>query len=121
MKKLNLIARILYGLPFGIIGLNHFLMTDVFLGMMTSFIPGGTYTIFLTGLLLIVASIFIIINKYVSITCYSLATLLFIFIVTIHIPNLFTQHFEMALFALLKDVGLMGGSLLLASNELNKK
>jgi uncharacterized membrane protein len=115
MKNLATIGRILFGLPFGIIGLNHFLMKDVFLGMMSSFLPGGGFTIMLTGVILILASISIIINKYVVITCYSLATLLLLFIITIHIPGLFAGNYEMALFGLLKDAGLMGGALMIAA------
>lgn len=121
MKNLNLLGRILYGLPFGIIGLNHFFMTDVFLGMMTSYVPGGAYTVFLAGFFLIAASVLIIINRYVTVACYGLVFLLSLFILTIHIPNLFSAHAEMALFALLKDVALLGGSLLLANNYTSQK
>lgn len=115
MKSLATIGRILFALPFGIIGLNHFLMTDLFLGMMSSFIPGGGYTILLTGTLLIVASVCIILNKFIKVICFSLAGLLLLFILTIHIPGLFTVHFQTALIGLLKDTGLMGGALIIAS------
>lgn len=116
MKNLATIGRILFGLPFGIIGLNHFLMKDVFLGMMSSFLPGGGFTIMLTGVVLILASISIIINKYVVITCYSLATLLLLFIITIHIPGLMDpKSYEIALLNLLKDTALMGGALMIAA------
>lgn len=117
MKKLAIIGRILFALPFGIIGLNHYLMTDVFLGMMSSFIPGGAYTILVTGALLILASISIILNKYIKVACFGLAGLLFIFIVSIHIPGLFNPDFKVAQFALielLKDTALMGGALMIA-------
>jgi uncharacterized membrane protein len=115
MKNIATIGRILFAIPFGIIGLNHFLMTDIFLGMMSSFIPGGGYTILLTGALLIAASVCIIINKYIQIVCYSLAGLLLLFILTIHIPGLFTNNFQIAIFGLLKDTGLMGGALIIAA------
>lgn len=114
MKSLAIFGRVLFAIPFGIIGLNHFFMTDVFLGMMTSFIPGGAYTILLTGALLILASISIMINKYIKLTCFGLAALLFIFIVTIHIPGLFTPNSKMALVELLKDMALMGGAIMIA-------
>lgn len=114
MKSLAVFGRVLFAIPFGIIGLNHFFMTDIFLGMMTSFIPGGAYTILLTGALLILASISIMINKYIKITCFGLAALLFIFIVTIHIPGLFTPNSKLALVELLKDMALMGGAIMIA-------
>jgi putative oxidoreductase len=118
MKNIATIGRILFALPFGIIGLNHFLMTDTFLGMMSSFLPGGGYTILLTGVFLIAASIFIILNKYIKIVCFSLAGLLFLFIVTIHVPHLFSADsavMQEGLFGLLKDTGLMGGALIIAA------
>jgi uncharacterized membrane protein YphA (DoxX/SURF4 family) len=118
MKNIATIGRILFALPFGIIGLNHFLMTDTFLGMMSSFLPGGGYTIMLTGVFLIATSILIILNKFVKIVCFSLAGLLFLFIVTIHIPHLFSADsavMQEGLFGLLKDTGLMGGALIIAA------
>jgi len=117
MKKLTFIGRILFALPFGIIGLNHFLMTDMFLGMMSSFIPGGAYTILITGALLIIASVSIMLNKNIQIACYGLAGLLLIFILTIHIPGLFNsdpKSAELALIELFKDTGLMGGAIMIA-------
>jgi uncharacterized membrane protein len=119
MKNIATIGRILFALPFGIIGLNHFLMTDTFLGMMSSFLPGGGYTILLTGAFLIAASICIILNKFIKVVCFSLAGLLFLFIITIHIPHLIyttdARSYQEALFGLLKDTGLMGGALIIAA------
>lgn len=115
-KNLSLVGRILFALPFGIFGLNHFLMTDYFIGMLNSFIPGSVYTILLTGALLIICSIGIIIKKYVQLCCYILVTLLTLFILVIHIPGLFHPELrEMAFFALLKDTGLLGGALIISA------
>jgi len=89
-------------------------MTNVFIGMMSSFIPGGAFTVLLTGALLIVGCISIILNKNIKIACFGLAGLLFIFIITIHIPGLFTSDWQIALVELLKDTGLMGGAIMIA-------
>lgn len=115
MKKITTIGRILFALPFAIFGINHFLMTDYYLGMLTSFIPLGAYTIILTGIMLIVASISIISKKFVKFSTIMLAVLLFVFIVTIHIPHLFIPADRtITIIALLKDISLMGGSLMIA-------
>jgi putative oxidoreductase len=120
MKNIATIGRILFALPFGIIGLNHFLMKDIFLGMMTSFSPGEGFTILLTGAILIAASILIILNKFIKIVCFTLAGLLLLFIMTIHIPHLLNstdaRAYQEALFGLLKDTGLMGGALIIAAH-----
>ncbi len=115
MKNLTTIGRILFALPFAIIGLNHFIMVDFFTGMLNSFIPGTSFTIILTGLALIAASISIIFKKYIKLSCILLASLLFIFIVSIHIPQLFDPAKKLlALVSLLKDMALMGSALMIA-------
>lgn len=115
MKSMTTIGRILFAIPFAIFGINHFLMTDYYVGMLTSFVPRGAYTIILTGILLIAASISIISKKYVRFSTIMLAALLFIFIITIHIPHLFHDTDKtITIIALLKDISLMGGSLMIA-------
>jgi uncharacterized membrane protein YphA (DoxX/SURF4 family) len=115
MKKLTTIGRILFAIPFALFGINHFLMLDYYLGMLTSFVPLGAYTIVLTGIMLITVSISIITKVFVKFSTLMLAILLFIFIVTIHIPHLFTDADKtITIIALLKDISLMGGSLMIA-------
>jgi uncharacterized membrane protein YphA (DoxX/SURF4 family) len=122
MKNLTTIGRLLFALPFAIQGLNHFLFLDYYIGNYSSFIPLGPYTIILTGVFLMMASISIIINKYIELSAILLAILLFIFIVTIHIPGLFhTEKLQVALIELLKDTSLMGGSILIAGFMREKK
>jgi putative oxidoreductase len=114
MNKLPIIGRILFAVPFGILGLNHFFMQDFYEGMLTSFIPGGGYTILFTGILLIAACISIIMNRYVRIACAVIAFLLLMFIFTIHLPHLFDTDFRKdAIFELLKDTALLGGCLMI--------
>lgn len=115
MKNVTAIGRILFAIPFAIFGINHFLMTDYYVGMLTSFVPRGAYTIILVGILLIGASISIISKKYVKISTIMLACLLFIFILTIHVPHLLNDSEKTTtIIALLKDISLMGGSLMIA-------
>lgn len=115
MNKVRTIGRILFALPFAVFGINHFFMMDYYMGMLTSFIPQTAFVMILTGLLLIAASISIITKKLVKISTILLAVLLFIFIATIHIPHLI-QGVDKTItwIALLKDISLMGGSLMIA-------
>lgn len=115
MKKLAPVGRILFALPFAVFGINHILMMDYYLGMLTSFVPLGGYTIILTGLIMIGVSVSIITKKYIRLSTLILAGLLFVFIVTIHIPHLLDGSDKTPiLIALLKDISLMGGSLMIA-------
>ena len=115
MKNLTSIGRILFAIPFALFGINHFLMLNYYLGMLTSFVPLGAYTIILTGLMLIAASISIITKILVKFTTLMLAALLLIFIITIHIPHLMHDAEKtVTIIALLKDISLMGGSLMIS-------
>jgi len=110
-----MIGRILFALPFAAFGINHFVMMDYYLGTLTSFIPKTAFVMILTGILLIAASISILTKKLVRLSTILLAALLFIFITTIHIPHLIDGVETTAtLIALLKDISLMGGSLMIA-------
>jgi putative oxidoreductase len=117
MKQLTTIGRILFGLPFGIMGLNHFFMYNYMEGMASTFIPGGGWTVIMTGILLIAASVSIISKKFIQTSCWLLALLLLIFVVTIHVPGLFNedpQRLIFALFGVITNVALMGGALFIA-------
>lgn len=116
MKQLALVGRILFAIPIAVIGLTHFLMTPEFLTKLEhSLIPGSLYTVLLSGAMLIIASIFIILNKYVKVACIWLAAMLLIIISTIHIPNLFVPElFNLALMEVMQDTALLGASLMIA-------
>jgi putative oxidoreductase len=115
MKHLSTIGRILFALPFGILGLNHFIMYNYYVGLVSSFIPGGGFTVIITGLALIAASVAIAFKKLIQIACLLLALLLLIFICTIHIPGLFEPgSANVAMIELFKDTALMGGALMIA-------
>lgn len=122
MKNISKIGRILFAIPFAIFGLNHFLFLDFYIGEVSSFIPGGAYTIILTGIFLIMASLSIILNKYVKVSTILLSILLLVFILTIHIPALFDPaKWQFALIELLKDTSLLGGSLMIAGMIFDKE
>jgi putative oxidoreductase len=120
--QLTTIGRILFALPFGLLGINHFIMKNFYLMMVTSVIPFMGFSVLLVGLILIIASISIILNKMVQISCWTLASLLLLFIIFIHIPNLFNEATQtIGLIELMKDTALLGGSLMIAgmSNKTN--
>jgi putative oxidoreductase len=117
MKHLTTAGRILFALPFGIMGLNHFLMYDYVVGIASTFIPGGGWTVIITGLALITVCISIILKKFIPFSCLLLAVLLLTFILTIHIPALFDanpEKFNFAFFGLFTNLALMGASLFIA-------
>lgn len=116
MNNLRPVGRIIFALPFLFFGVNHFVeFLPMYDAESTTFIPLGPFTILLTGVVLVAAGISIILKKYVKISAFVLAIMLFLFIATIHIPLIVKGiHAEYALINLLKDFALMGGSLMIA-------
>lgn len=113
-QKLVKIGSILFALPFGIFGILHFINAGAMAGLVPGFIPGGIFWVYATGLFLVAAFISIVTGKHTYLASLLLAALLGMFILTIHIPGLIGGN-QMAMPGLLKDMGLLGGALLVAS------
>lgn len=106
------LARILYGVPFGIFGLFHLLTGPNMAMLVPTWVPGGVFWVYLTGIFLIAASVAIITGKLGAIACKLLALLLFIFILTVHVPGLTSEAtMQMSMTNLLKDLALIGAAL----------
>ena len=116
MKNLTSIGRILYAIPFAVFGIMHFVATQAIVEM-SSLIPLGIYTVFLTGAFLIAAAVSIALNKFVQLFTILLAALLLVFIALVHVPNLFSDVETVRIIGmtnLLKDMALMGASLIIS-------
>ena len=99
-------ARILYAIPMAIFGIFHFMNGSAMAGMVPSFIPGGVFWVYLTGLGLILAAVAILIQKKARLASLLLAAMLIIFVLTIHLPGLGDSMPN-----LLKDAALAGAAL----------
>jgi len=115
MKNISSIGRYLFALPFAVFGIMHLLSASDMAGMVPGWVPGGVLWVYLTGLALIAAGVSFVIQKHTHPAGLLTAALMFIFVLTIHLPGLLGGNM-MAMSGLLKDIGLAGGALLLASN-----
>jgi uncharacterized membrane protein len=108
-------ARIIFAIPFGLFGVMHFMKTDMFAGMVPSFVPGGVFWVYLIGLALLAATAAIISGKMAREAALGLAALMLVFILTIWLPKLMgapdAAAMGMALGSLFKEIGLMAGAL----------
>lgn len=113
MKVLTtVVARWLYGLPFVVFGLIHFMSGDKMAGMVPSFIPGGVFWIYLTGAGLVAAGVSLVSGKVAGPAALLLAVMLGIFVLTMHLPALGNPEMaQMTMPNLLKDVALAGAAL----------
>ena len=107
----GVIGRILYGVPFIVFGVLHF----VNLGGLTSYVPHyvplAPFWVIVTGIIMILAGLAIVAQKYVRPLTIALAIMLGLFILFVHIPSFSTN-----LPNLLKDLALLGGALMLLSH-----
>lgn len=107
-------GKYFYAVPFIIFGFFHFTGAKNMAGMLGD-CPVGLYLVYLTGLALILAGVSVIIAKMARLATLLLALMLFLFIVSIHIPAMLNaagdMAMQMSMMAALKDLALMGAAL----------
>lgn len=106
------IGKWVFGLVFLVFGILHFVNAGGMTGYVPGWIPGSAFWVYLTGLAMILAALSILSGKMTSVAAQLLALMLLIFVLTIHLPNVIGGANPGTL---LKDLGLMGGSLLIAA------
>jgi len=117
MKTLTgVVARSMYGVPMIFFGFNHFTKAGFMAGVVPSYVPGGVFWVYLTGLALIAAGLSIVAGRVAWLAGPLLALLLMVFVLTVHLPGVLAggEGAMMATLGLLKDLALAGGALLAA-------
>ena len=108
------IARIIFAVPFTIIGIFHFMNAGSMAGMLQGW-PFAELLVYFTGLCLIAAAFAIILNKYARLAGLLLALLLLLIVIFVHMPGLGDpEMMQMSMTNILKDVSLIGGALMVA-------
>ena len=101
-------AIILLALVMAVFGVYHFLYPQNLLAYVPSFLPdAGNLWVYLPGAAFILTAVAFITNKMVKTAAYLLAIMLFIFVLTIHLPNFINgssdEYRQLSLINLLKD------------------
>jgi putative oxidoreductase len=113
-----LIGRILFMVPFLMLGLNHFIYADAMAGAVPTWVPGGKIWVYLTGIFNIAGAVAIVSGFKARLAGLLLAILLLSYVLTVHLPGMTgaaDQGAAMnAMVNLLKDLGLAGGALIFA-------
>ncbi|MBS1562667.1 MAG: DoxX family membrane protein [Bacteroidetes bacterium] len=119
-----LVARILFMVPFLMIGMHHFMMADKMVGMLPSWLPGGIVWIYLTGFFELAAAVAIITAIQIRLAGFLLCILLLAYVAFLHIPSMMSADPStsmLGLIGVMKDTGLAGGALLLSHIYTKKK
>jgi putative oxidoreductase len=123
MEMLTGIAgRILFTIPFLAFGVRHLMYASVMAGMVP--IPGGAIWVYVTGIAMILASIAAITGIQGRNAMLLLALLLLIYAVAIQYPAMLSTDPAVKMggaAGFYKDLGLMGGALILAGVFASKK
>jgi putative oxidoreductase len=115
VKTLTTVGRVVFAVPFIVFGINHLIYAPMMKGIVPSFIPGGIFWVYLTGVAMIAAGVAIVAQKYAKLAATLLAALLLVFVLSLHLPGLFNpQTMQMSMIGLLKDLALAGGALVIA-------
>ncbi len=125
--KQQIISRIsivLLALVMAVFGVYHFVAPQNLVGYVPSFLPAlGNLWVYIPGAAFILAAIAFITNKMVKVAGYLLAILLFIFVLTIHLPNFMNAGDlgvrQGALVNLLKDTAIGAFAMHIAANSSN--
>lgn len=108
-----------------IFGIQHFRYPYDLLVKVPDFLPGGIVWVYIVGVAFILAAISFMTNILVRTAAYLLALMLFIFVLTIHLPNYLNtadaEYQRMSLTNLLKDSALAAFALYLASNARHQR
>jgi putative oxidoreductase len=108
-------GRVIFTIPFLAFGVRHLMYGSQMAGMVP--IPGGTIWVYLTGIAMILASVAAITKIQGRTAMLLLALLLFIYAFSIHFPAMISTDMAVKMggtSSFYKDLGLMGGALILA-------
>ena len=115
VNSITSLGKWLFILPFIVFGFMHLSKADQMTGLVPAYMPGGSMWIYLTGLAQIAFALSVIIGKYDKLAALLCALMLFIFILTLHLPGLSNlQMSQLAMNNMLKDLGLIAGALMYA-------
>ena len=113
MKNQHLISRVsiyLLSVVMIVFGILHFAHPHDLVNYVPNFLPGGIIWVYFVGIAFILVALSFITNTMVKAAGYLLAGLLFIFILTIHLPNYLSSADadakQMALISILKDTAI---------------
>jgi uncharacterized membrane protein len=121
---LSRIAIIILALVMAVFGVYHFIYPQNLLAYVPSFLPdAGNLWVYIPGAAFILAAIAFVTNRLVKLAGYLLAILLFIFVLTIHLPNFLQgssdEYRQLALINMLKDTAIAAFAMHIASNAHN--
>lgn len=113
-NKIKTVGKWLFILPFLAFGFLHFGPLEFSLPYVPSWLPFKAFWVYFIGACLFAFSVSAIIGKYDKFASLLLATLLLVFVITVHIPKAATGDF-VGVIAIFRDVCMAGAALVYAT------
>ena len=109
------LGRWLFAIPFAIFGAFHFMNPQAMAMAVPSYMPGGVFWVYLTGVALIAASVSMLIGKYDKLAAALLAIFILLMVLMVNLPMLSDPaQSQMATGMLLKNVVETGAAMIYA-------
>ena len=119
-ETISRIAVIILAVVLAAFGIYHLMHPTDLINYVPDFLPGGIMWVYVVGIAFILAAVAFIAHRQVKLAGYLLALLLFLFVLTIHLPNyLHSGDLEMknlSFVNMLKDSALAAFAMYIASN-----
>ncbi|QEM10447.1 hypothetical protein [Mucilaginibacter rubeus] len=106
----------IYATVMFIFGIQHFMYAGFVATLVPGWIPFHLFWVYFTAVALMAAAVSIYVNLYAQWGCFLLGCMIWVFILTIHIPLLINSHFDAGKITnAMKDTGLASCAFILAA------
>src|ERR1700730_2172968 len=118
LDKIIPFGRLFFGVPMAVFGTQHFTAARFVVRMVPAWIPGHLFWTYFVGAALIAASISIIVGKRSGLSATLLGTMLFLFVLLMHIPTVIGNPGDrIQLAVLFRDLCFSGGAFAFAGTQ----
>jgi uncharacterized membrane protein len=117
LEKILPFGRLFFAMPMAVFGTEHLVDTAEIAALVPSWMPAHLFWTYLVGIGLIAAALSITLKKYSKLAAMLLGSMLLLFVILMHIPNIVETHGARLFWAIaLRDTAFSGGAFALAGS-----
>lgn len=114
MKKITRVVQAVFGVPWLVFGIQHFMYADFVAGLVPSYFPGRLFFAYFTGAAMFAAGVSLLVNIKARLATTLLGVMLLAFVLLIHIPKLAGDATVMNWTRAFQDVAIASAAFMLA-------
>lgn len=120
LEKIVVLGPVFFAIPMAVFASQHFTQTKGVSLIVPAWIPARVFVTYLVGTCLIAAALSIVARKYSQLAAILLATLLILFVLLLHIPNIIANPKTVLIWQFaFRDLTFSGGALAFAGAQRN--